>query len=494
MSAGRSAVLRAAIGAACCAAVLAACAAPTASDLRAAPAECEFGFRPLFPREGAPAGWRVSEWSDLARPAAPDAAWRVTDGVLRPPDQRGTWLFSEAEYGDFELRCEIRLPARGNSGIALRAPAAGDPAFDGLEFQLADARYNPDAAPAELSAGLYRALAPRAQVYRPEQWNDVRIRVQGARVRALLNHVLVLDVDLDAETTSVPRHDGTLAPPLRERPRVGRIGFQHLSRDGGVEVRNARLRVLAPGEIEEAEWIWRGRTRAYSGDLAGALAAYDSGLTAFPNSAALLRHRGHRLISARRFAEAEADLARAARLIRGRADAIEADGAPNAAGVPRSTLHANVWYHLGLARWLQGDAAGAAEAWRAGLAPSAVNDDMDCATRYWLHAALLRLGRADEARAILAPVHAGMEILENHAYHALLLAFRGEQGEEEILDGHPPGSVEHATRAYGVGLLRLAAGDAAGARAIWREIAASADPPGAFGRIAAEAELARSAP
>jgi tetratricopeptide (TPR) repeat protein len=467
---------------------LCACAAPTADAAAAA----EPGFHPLFPRDGAPAGWRVAEWSDLARPAAHGAAWTVADGTLRSPATRGTWLFSDAAYADFELRCEIRITERGNSGIALRAPAAGDPAFDGLEFQIADSRYNPGAQPAELSAGLYRALAPRVQAFRPAQWNDVRIRLQGSRVRALLNHVLVLDADLADFAEPVPRHDGAPAPPLRDRPRAGRIGFQHLSRDGLVLVRNARLRVLAPDEIEEEEWVWRGRAQGYAGDFAGAIATFGEGLAAYPESAALLRHRGHRHLSARRPDLAVRDLARAAELIRGIPDRIEADGQPNAAAVPRSTLHANVHYHLGLARWLRGDADGAAAAWRDGLAPSSVNDDMLCATSYWLHAALLRLGRTREARGVLAPIRADMEILENRAYHELLLAFRSERTADQILDGHPPGSVEHATRAYGVGLLHLAAGRRAEASAAWRSILAGGDPPAAFGFLAAEAELARA--
>ena len=47
------------------------------------------------------------------------------------------------------------------------------------------------------------------------------------------------------------------------------------------------------------------------------------------------------LESLRRFAEAEQDLARAATLLRGVPDTYEADGQPNAAGVPRSTFPSN---------------------------------------------------------------------------------------------------------------------------------------------------------
>lgn len=37
----------------------------------------------------------------------------------------------------------------------------GDPAFDGIEVQMADFRYNPGARGPELTGRLYRAAAPR---------------------------------------------------------------------------------------------------------------------------------------------------------------------------------------------------------------------------------------------------------------------------------------------------------------------------------------------
>lgn len=52
-------------------------------------------------------------------------------------------------------------------------------------------------------------------------------------------------MNLDAQTATVKRHDGTDAPPLKDRPRRGHIGFQELSRDGAhVQIRNARLKEL----------------------------------------------------------------------------------------------------------------------------------------------------------------------------------------------------------------------------------------------------------
>jgi len=202
-------------------------------------------FVPLFPQDGVPQGWIVRAWNDVRNPADGNPVWKVENGVLTGGEPRGCWLLSEQEYGDFVLEFEFKLGERGNSGCALRAPLYGDPAFDGLELQMADFRYNPEAKDSELTGGLYRAVAPKKQVYRPTEWNRYRIECRGTRVKVELNAEPILDVNLDEQTATVKRHDGTDAPPLKDRPRRGHIGFQELSRDGShVEIRNAGIRVL----------------------------------------------------------------------------------------------------------------------------------------------------------------------------------------------------------------------------------------------------------
>jgi hypothetical protein len=207
-----------------------------------APAADPDGFTPLFPDAGVPKGWLVREWSDLAKPVT-DADWTVRDGVLRTSTKRGTWLVSEKEYADFVLEFEVKLTERGNSGVALRAPLKGDPAFDGMELQVADFRYNTAAKDSELTGGIYRAIAPTKQVYKPTEWNTLRIELKGERLKATINGDLVQDVDLTKFDQPVKRHDNTNAPPVKDRPRKGHIGFQHLSRGNEVVlIRNARIK------------------------------------------------------------------------------------------------------------------------------------------------------------------------------------------------------------------------------------------------------------
>lgn len=202
------------------------------------------GFTPLFSKDGAPEGWRVGAWDDVSKPGPQGALWTVRDGVLHG-SERGCWLLSEREYGDFILEFEFKLGPRGNSGCALRAPLQGDPAFDGLELQMADYRYNTNATAAELTGGFYRALAPTRQVYKPEQWNTYHIELRGSRALVILNGEKIQDTDLSSYSEPVKRHNGTMAPPLKDRPRRGHIGFQELSRGGDhVVIRNARIKAL----------------------------------------------------------------------------------------------------------------------------------------------------------------------------------------------------------------------------------------------------------
>ncbi len=202
-------------------------------------------FEPLFLEDGPPAGWYIRAWDDISNPALNDPVWKVKDGVLFGGVPRGSWLISEREYGDFIIEFEFKLGERGNSGFAIRAPLYGDPAFDGIELQMADMRYNPEALDSEITGGLYRAVAPDKQVYRPLEWNHYHIRCEGANIFVRLNGENILDVNLDEETSTVLRHDGTTALPLRDRPRRGHIGFQELSREEKyVQIRNAQLKVL----------------------------------------------------------------------------------------------------------------------------------------------------------------------------------------------------------------------------------------------------------
>lgn len=253
---------------------------------------------------------------------------------------------------------------------------------------------------------------------------------------------------------------------------------------------------LAERPDDPEAWIWVGRRIAYLGRYRDAIDHFTQGLELFPRDARFLRHRGHRFLTIRRLSDATSDLERAASLVRGQPDEVEPDGLPNAANVPTSTLQSNIWYHLGLARYLQGDFEAALGAYRECLTvsknPDMANPDMEIATRYWLYLTLRRLGREGEAREVAAAVPAELELLESHAYHRLLLMFRGENDPETLLAeaSADRSSLDYPTVSYGAGVHYLLAGEVERGLEIFRRLAES-DAWAAFGAIAAEAELER---
>jgi tetratricopeptide (TPR) repeat protein len=234
--------------------------------------------------------------------------------------------------------------------------------------------------------------------------------------------------------------------------------------------------------------IWYGRRTAYLGRYRDAIRIFSDGIELHPEDARLYRHRGHRFISTRQLENAIADLNYAAALLEGTLDEIEPDGLPNALGIPVSTLHSNIWYHLGLAYYLSGDYERAEQAY-AERAASAANSDMMVSTAHWRYMTLRRLGRDKEALEVLEPISADMEIIENQAYHRLCLFYKGELDEEDLLrEGSSPAD---AAIAYGIANWHLAEGDTERGTKLLEEIVAQ-DGWAAFGYIAAEADLARA--
>jgi tetratricopeptide (TPR) repeat protein len=245
----------------------------------------------------------------------------------------------------------------------------------------------------------------------------------------------------------------------------------------------------APTDLDSI--IWYGRRLGYLGQLREAIAIYTRGLALYPDEPWLLRHRGHRWISVRELDSAVADLSRAAALVSGTPDVVEPDGQPNAQGIPIGTLHSNIGYHLALAHYLRGDWAQAVAVAQREF-DAATNDDRRVSMGHWLYLALRRAGRDADAAAVVEPLRGALTIVENEAYHRLLRLYAGDLPPDSVLTVGADGemSVTDASAANGVATWHFVNGRRDEAVALWRRIVAGGQW-GAFGTIAAEAELAR---
>jgi hypothetical protein len=193
-------------------------------------------------------GHDLNGWEGVTSDAA--VSWKVADGTIECTGQRGTWLRSKDQYGDFNLRLEYKLLPGGNSGIYLRVPADGaHREGGGAEIQILD-----DAAdryrtiePAQYCGSIYKVSPATQHVSRKAgEWNTLEINCQGTSYRVVHNGVLIVDATADG------------FPELKERFTKGYLGLQN--HDEAVWFRNLRI---GPPQSRRQESVRTGVPRRY---------------------------------------------------------------------------------------------------------------------------------------------------------------------------------------------------------------------------------------
>lgn len=234
--------------------------------------------------------------------------------------------------------------------------------------------------------------------------------------------------------------------------------------------------------------IWLGRRTAYMGHYKNAIDIYTKGIDQYPKDARFYRHRGHRYISIRCFNLAIKDFKKAARLTRGKPNEVEPDGLPNALNIPTSTLQGNIYYHLGLAYYLQGEYRQALWAYKKCLI-LAKNPDSYVAAANWLYVINRHIGRDKDAQELLNSITDDMAIIENMTYHEILKLYQGKneplEMEKTIRSGS---SLTNATFAFGLGNYYSINGNEQKAQEIFG-LVVNGNQWSSFGYIAAEARL-----
>ena len=119
-------------------------------------------------------------------------------------------------------------------------------------------------------------------------------------------------------------------------------------------------------------------------------------------------------------------------LIDGKTDQIEPDGLPNAKNIPLSTLHGNIWYHLGLAYYLKNDMNNALKAFN-NRSVTHKYDDNIVSGGHWLYMINRRLNKIEESNTVIHEVQQDMDIIENMSYHQSCLFYKGMLKESEIV-------------------------------------------------------------
>ncbi len=202
----------------------------------------------LTPEEQA-AGWKLlfdgrslAGWQNFRKTGVPQG-WEAIDGALVRCSQGGD-IVTVAEFQDFELALEWRIPRAANSGVFFHVEDAGSYVWEsGPEMQVLDNDAHPDGKNPLTSAGSNYALhAPERDLTRPVgMWNEARLIVKGPHVEHWLNGEKTIEYELWApEWKSAVAASKFAAMPRYGQAKTGRIALQdHGDR---VEFRNVKLR------------------------------------------------------------------------------------------------------------------------------------------------------------------------------------------------------------------------------------------------------------
>lgn len=233
--------------------------------------------------------------------------------------------------------------------------------------------------------------------------------------------------------------------------------------------------------------IWYGRRLGYLGMYYDAIDVYSDGLSKFPDSYKLLRHRGEANITVRQFDKARQDLEQAVFFSREAPNEPELDGQPNRLNKPLRNIKFNIWYHLGLTYYLQGNFDKAISAYKKCMKESD-NNDLKVATTTWLYRTYFQIGNMDEADRLLDTIDPGMRLVESRSYHRILMLFKNELSPERVreLAARRDQSLD-PTIGYGLGNWYVLKGDVAVATETFDQVLSSGNWD-SFGYIASEVE------
>jgi hypothetical protein len=188
------------------------------------------------------AGDSLAAWVDGNGKPLPAGKWVMEDGVLHLTGEGGGSIYTAKEYGDFELRFEWKISAKGNSGVKYRMAAYPGHGLLGPEFQVYDDSGKPFEKGA--TASLYDIVAPDRETKKLNpigEWNTSRIVAVGGHLQHFLNGAKTIDITVGSAAwrEAVARSKFDKVPGFAENAK-GSVMLQ----DHGSEVwfRNVKIR------------------------------------------------------------------------------------------------------------------------------------------------------------------------------------------------------------------------------------------------------------
>mgnify|MGYP003794081121 CR=1 FL=1 len=185
----------------------------------------ETGWTPLFSSD------TTNGWT----PRGEVLSFTAKDGVIHLETQKNVWVVSDLKLADFVAELEVKLPGRENfnSGLAFRCLGEqGKPKGYQVEIDARKASQSGGVFGIGLGGWLYPKAADKQEfadktkgLFKADEWNTIRVKAVGPRIRTWVNGKLVADVQ-DSQSLE------------------GYFGIQHHGGGAVVMFRNLRVKDL----------------------------------------------------------------------------------------------------------------------------------------------------------------------------------------------------------------------------------------------------------
>jgi hypothetical protein len=186
-------------------------------------------------------GWKCNNDKPVASP--------VEDGCLVPNKSGGYLVIHEKQFGDFILKCEVKMPNPCNSGVFFRIGDPKNPVQTGFEVQVATGK---GTGSHDFGAFYDMAKLTKNNAKPAGEWNAITITARGPNLKVEVNGETVCAMNCDEYTEAGKNPDGTknkYKKPVKDFPRSGYIGVQ----DHGTKVWYKNIKTLELNGAEKKE-------------------------------------------------------------------------------------------------------------------------------------------------------------------------------------------------------------------------------------------------
>jgi hypothetical protein len=118
------------------------------------------------------------------------ANWKIADGAVQADSGTG-FLVTRQPYGDFEIKADIWVDEKANSGIFIRC---ADPAKIGADSCYEVNVYDTRPDPAYATGAIVDVAKVTTPMKAGGKWNTLEVRAEGPRLMVTFNGVRTVDV------------------------------------------------------------------------------------------------------------------------------------------------------------------------------------------------------------------------------------------------------------------------------------------------------------